>query len=75
MAAVRCLVVCEPLCFVFNRYGKATSVQLIEILSSFYDTDKLSSAKKQLCDDIEEMKIDKWPRPSRRRDSGNRAKR
>ena len=74
MAAVRCLVVCEPLCFVFNRYGKATSVQLIEILSSFYDTDKLSSAKKQLCDDIEEMKIDKWPRPSRRRDSGNRAK-
>lgn len=74
MAAARCLVVCEPLCFVFNRYGKATSLQLIEILSSFYDTDKLNSAKKQLCDDIDVMKIDKWPRPSRRRDSGNRAK-
>jgi hypothetical protein len=68
------VVVCEPLCFVINRYGKATSSQLIEILSSFYDVDKLSSAKKQLCDDIEEMKLDKWPRPSRRRESGNRAR-
>jgi hypothetical protein len=74
MAAGGCFVVCEPLCFVRNRYGKATTVQLIEILSSFYDVDKLATAKKQLCDDIDELKLDKWPRPSRRRDSGNRAK-
>ena len=74
MATDSCFVVCEPLCFVRNRYGKATISQLIEILSSFYDVEKLATAKKQLCDDIDELKLDKWPRPSRRRDSGNRAR-
>ena len=33
MAADSCVVVCKPLCFVRNRYGKATIAQLIEILS------------------------------------------
>jgi hypothetical protein len=74
MAADRQVVVCEPLCFARCKFGKVPEKQLREVLVDFYDVNQLSLAKSRLCDDIDLLKLDKWPRPSRRRDSDNRSK-
>ncbi len=69
-----CVVVCEPLCFVFRRFGKIPEKQLKQVLIDFFDADVLSLAKSRLSDDIGKLNLEKWPRPTQHRNSDNRAK-
>ncbi len=65
--------VCEVLCCLKTYYGKVPDKQLKQIIHDFYDIDKVSEAKGLLINGIEALKLDKWPRPSRRRNSDNKS--
>ena len=71
---VRSFVVSEILCFLRAKFGKLTDKQLKQILNEFYNVAMLSEAKDLLLVNVEALKLDKWPRPSRRRDSDNKAR-
>ena len=70
----RSFVVSEILCFLRAKFGKLTDKQLKQVLHEFYNVAMLSEAKDLLLVNVETLKLDKWPRPSRRRDSDNKAR-
>ena len=67
------VVINEPLCFLINRVGKSTDKIVKQVLHDFYDAGQLTSAKNQLCEDIEKLNLDKWTKPRRHQDNDGRA--
>jgi hypothetical protein len=72
--ADRVVFTSEPLCFLFNRYGKFIEKQVKQILYDFYDAAQLTVAKNLLADEIEKLNLDRWARPRRHVDNEMRAK-
>lgn len=66
--------VSEPLCYIAAKFGKHAAKTLKSILYDFYSLEALMSARDVLSKLGEELSVDKWPRPSRRRkdSTGNR---
>jgi len=73
MADVRHLVVNEPLCFACSRIGKCRDDQIMETLKSFFKVESLVAAKVHLCNDIEKLKLENWPKPINHHDGDGRA--
>jgi len=46
------VVICNPLCFLLNRFGKTAVKHLRSALLDFYDVKDLSEAKNYLLDDV-----------------------
>ena len=68
--AARSLSVNELLCYFSNKYGKCDNKKLNNIISDFFLPSVISEAKDLLVRDVEALNlVDKWPRPTRRRDS------
>lgn len=74
MADDRCLSVSEPLCFAFGRFGKLNEKQLKQILIDFFNVEQLFVAKNRLCEDIGNLQLEAWPRPSQHRGSDKQAR-
>jgi len=67
------VVLCDPLCFVVNKYGKTDVKALSSTLFDFYSTDVLSDAKKRLLVDIDMLNLtSKRPHIPHRRDGDGR---
>jgi hypothetical protein len=67
------LVLCEPLCFIVNKFGKLAMKVMKSTVMDFYDVDTLAAAKSRLLDDVNLMDIaDKLPHIPKRRDNANR---
>jgi hypothetical protein len=74
MAEVR-LFRSRPLCFLVSKFGKIESKCLKSILMEFFDPADISTAKKQLLEDIISMKLDEnVPHTPQRRDGENRVR-
>ena len=72
--AARAIVLCNPLCFLANKFGRIATRPLKSMVLDFYDVGVLSDAKCQLLDDIRELNLDiDMPHVPERRDSGNKA--
>jgi hypothetical protein len=67
MAAARSLFISEPLCFLSNKFGKLPLKSLKSILIDFYSSEVVSDAKDALINCVDDLKLDKYPRPPRRR--------
>ena len=68
--AARSLSVNELLCYFSNKYGKFDNKKLSNIINDFFLPSVISEAKDLLVRDVEALNlIEKWPRPTRRRDS------
>ena len=67
------VVLCDPLCFIVNKYGKTDVKALSSALFDFYSTDVLSDAKKRLLDDVDMLNLkSKRPHIPHRRDGDGR---
>jgi len=55
--ADRVLTLCEPLCFLINRYGKYQLNLLKSIIADFYSADCISAAKTLLLDDVSSLTL------------------
>lgn len=67
------LVLCEPMCFLVNKYGKLSPKVLKNALIEFYSVDILTSAKIRLLEDVHRMDFpEKLPHIPKRRDTANR---
>lgn len=73
MATVRSIVISEPLCFARGRLGKIREDLLKQILCDYFKVDQLALAKVRLSEDVEKLKLDRWPRPTTHRDGDGRA--
>jgi len=66
--AVAALVLCNPLCFLLNKYDKLPSKVLKSALNDFYDPVAISNAKKQLLEDMKTANfMEKLPNVPERR--------
>ena len=64
------LVACELLCYLANKFGKIDNKKLNSTLYDFYTPEQISVAKDILMCDAERLNpLDKWPRPTKRRES------
>ena len=66
-------VVCAPLCFLVNKFGRLDVKQLKSLLNDFYSLEDIIEAKEQLITDVSSLQLtEKVPRLPTRRDSENR---
>ena len=64
------IIISEPLCYASRKMARFPAKILRQTLSNFYPTDVLHVAKDILINAVEELKIDNWVKPvKRRRDS------
>ena len=61
-------IICEPLCFLFNKYGKESDNELKTIFYNFYLSVDIGIAKELLSSELEKIKPTGWSKPARRRD-------
>jgi len=52
------LVLCNPLCFLLNRYGKTGVKVLKSAALDFYNADELIPAKRRLIQDVDNLELD-----------------
>ena len=73
--ADRRIVVCELLCYLAHKFRKLPNKVVSSVLVDFYSHEDIVEAKETLLNDVDALNLEKWARPSRRRDSdlGNRA--
>ena len=72
--ADRDLVLCKPLCFMLNRYGKSELKSLKSVIIDFYSPEVITAAKNCLLDDAGNLMLtDKMPHFPRRRDGEGRS--
>jgi len=66
------LVLCNPLCWLVNKYGKQSLKVLKSAVTDLYDVDTLAESKARLLNDVNLMDFtDKLPHIAERRDSVN----
>jgi len=69
------LVLCDCLCFIVSKYGKTSAKTLKTVLLDFYTAEELSTAKFQLCNDIDKLTLtSKRPHIAQRRDTDVQAR-
>ena len=69
------LVLCDCLCFIVNKYGKISARTMKSVLMDFYTAEELSTAKFQLCNDIDKLDSTlKRPHIDQRRDTDIQAR-
>ena len=74
--ADRALVLCKPLCFLLNRYGKTELKSLERVMVDFYSPEVIAAAKNRLIDEVGMLMLtDKIPHCPRRRDGEGRSMR
>lgn len=68
------LVLCEPLCFLLNKYRKQSQLSVLKsAVVDFYSIYDITEAKQRLLDDVGLLSIsDKLPHIPKRRDGANR---
>lgn len=67
------LVLCNPLCFLVNKFGKQSIKALKSAVTDFYDVDTLVESKVRLLHDVNLMDFtDKLPHIPKRRENANR---
>ena len=64
---------CNPLCFLVNKFGKCNVKTLKSSLLDFYTAENLSTAKLQLLKDLEKVKSVSFPHIPQHRQGENRA--
>src|ERR1051325_770770 len=64
-------VVSNSLCYLVNKYKKVAAKPLKAIMSEFYTAEELVEAKDLLLNEIDLLKLDNFPRISRRRRDSN----
>ena len=67
--AVTVSKICEPLCFLYNMYGKMNEKELVSVMLDYYSHAKITEAKETLLVDVEALSLDNWIRPKNRRDT------
>ena len=67
--AVTVSKICEPLCYLYNMYGKMNEKELVSVLLDYYSHAKITEAKEVLLDDVEALNLENWIRPKNRRDT------
>ena len=66
-------MLCNPLCFLVNKFGKQSMKALKSAVTDFYDVDTLVESKVRLLHDVNLMDFtDKLPHIPKRRDNVNR---
>ena len=71
--AGRCIVLNAPLCFVVSKFNKVTTMKIVEILLDFFSPEDISTAKKQLVDDVQRLQLS-IPQLRSRRDADLRSR-
>ena len=66
-SAARNLVVNEPLCFIFRKYGRYGAKELKSLLFDFYAGELLAAAKEELFSSVAQLKLDNVPKTITRR--------
>ena len=67
------LVLCEPLCFLINKFGNLNVKILKNVVADFYDVNTIGEAKKRLLDDVGKLSfVNKLPHIAKHRDSADR---
>src|SRR5580692_3747958 len=67
-------IVSELLCYCRWKFGKLSINSLKSIIFDFYSANDITAAKEILVDSVEELNIDKWPKPARRKVSENKTR-
>ena len=71
--ADRSIVLCEPLCFIVNKFSKLQLNVLKAAIADFYAIDAVADAKQRLLDDVSKLTtLVNLPHIPKRRDGGNR---
>ena len=55
--AGRCIVINAPVCFAISKFNKITTMKVVETLIDFYKPDDITTAKKQLVDDVKRLQL------------------
>jgi len=67
------VVLCDPLCFIVNKFGHTDSKTLKSALFDFYSSEVLCAAKMRLVDDVAKINLESMlPHIPRRRDGDGR---
>ena len=61
------IVISEALCYASRKFSNLPAKTLRQTLSNFYSADVLHAAKETLINVVEELKIDNWVKPAKRR--------
>ena len=56
--AERMLILSEPLCFLFGKFGKCPVKVLKTAVIDFFDIESIIAAKKQLLEDVRQLNLD-----------------
>jgi hypothetical protein len=67
MADIRRLVVSDLLCYAINKFGRVSSKPLKSVINDFYSADEICAAKDILIEEVDQLNLDKWSKPARRR--------
>ena len=68
------LLICELLCYLFNRYGKSPDLNIKSGILSFFNSAEISVAKELLFKSVAKVDIDNLPRCVPRRKSDDKVK-
>ena len=66
--ADRSIIICEPLCFLSNMYGKDNENDLKSIFYDFYTSVDIGIAKELLSSELIKLNPSGWVKPAKRRD-------
>lgn len=61
------LIINELLCYLTYKFGKLSLVTLKCTIVDFYSAEKMTEAKETIIKSVDELCIDKWPKPPKRR--------
>jgi hypothetical protein len=68
------MIGCELLCYMKCKFGKLSNVKLMSIINDFYSSDDITRAKEIIVDSVDNLGIDKWPKPAKRKNNENKSK-
>jgi hypothetical protein len=71
MAHVNNFVASNCLCYLVNKYSKLAAKPLKVVMSEFYSVEELAEAKELLLKEVDSLKLENFPRISRRRRDSN----
>ena len=66
--AVRSYILCEPLYYIFNKYGRDYENEIKSVLYDFYLSVDIGIAKEMLSNELQKLNPTRWTKPVRRRD-------
>jgi hypothetical protein len=67
MADMQRLVVSDLLCYSIKKFARVPIKPLKSVINDFYSADDICEAKDKLIEEVDQLNLDKWQRPARRR--------